>query len=112
MSEKEWEIQKYVTNNNICPFDEWFKNLSVKTQVRIDVRFDRLVLGNFGDYKSVGKGVYELRFFFDSGYRVYYGITGKRIVLLLTRGSKKSQNKDIKIAQKYWFDYKKEVGEN
>ena len=81
-------------------------------EFKILKRNDRLILGNFGDCKSIGKGVYELRFFFNDGYRVYYGIAGKRIILLLTGGSKKSQNKDIKMAQKYWSNYKQEVGES
>lgn len=65
----------------------------MQTQVRIDVRFDRVSLGNLGDAKSFGEGVYELRLFFGSGYRIYYGIIGKRIVLLLTGGAKKTKIK-------------------
>ncbi len=110
MSEKTWEIKKYVTEKDLCPFDQWFNNLDLQTQVRIDVRLDRVSLGNFGDYKNVGEGVYELRFFFGSGYRIYYGIIGKKIVLLLTGGSKKNQNKDIKTAKKFWNAYKSEQG--
>lgn len=68
MSQQGWEIQKYVTETGVCPFDEWFNTLATTTQARIDVRLDRVSLGNFGDYQSVGRGVYELRFFFGSGY--------------------------------------------
>jgi len=46
--------------------------------------------------------VFELRFFFGSGYRVYFAFDGDVVVLLLTGGDKSSQNKDIKTAQKIW----------
>jgi putative addiction module killer protein len=108
VSQEQWEIQKYLTNNGVCPFDEWFSTLETQTQTRIDVRIDRVSLGNFGDSKSVGKGIYELRFTFGSGFRVYYGLVGKRVVLLLIGGSKKTQPRDIKIAQKLWGDYQNE----
>ncbi|MDJ0600543.1 MAG: type II toxin-antitoxin system RelE/ParE family toxin [Crocosphaera sp.] len=110
MNENKWEIQKYVTYTEICPFDQWFEKLDIQTQVRVDVRLDRVSLGNFGDAKSVGEGVYELRLFFGSGYRIYYGIIGKKIILLLTGGSKKNQNKDIKTAKKFWKAYQNEQG--
>lgn len=78
MNEKRlWEIEKYVTQEGVCPFDEWFNTLDSKFQARIDVRFDRISLGNFGDHKNLGQGIYELRFSFGAGYRVYYGIIGK-----------------------------------
>jgi putative addiction module killer protein len=110
MSQETWEIQKYVTRTGDCPFDNWFEDLDSQTQTRIDARFDRVSLGNFGDHKSVGEGVYELRFFFGSGYRVYYGLTERRIVLLLVGGSKKRQNRDIQIAQQLWAAYQSEQG--
>ncbi len=110
MDQETWEIQKYVTEIGVCPFDEWFDTLDSTTQARIDVRLDRVVLGNFGDYKSVGEGVYELRFFFGPGYRVYYGIAQKRLILLLIGGTKNSQNKDIKMAQRFSANYKREIG--
>lgn len=105
---QEWEIQIYVTEGEVCPFGEWFDTLEPQTQVRINARVNRLRFGNFGDCKSVGEGVYELRFMFGSGFRVYYGLAGKRIVLLLMGGSKKTQNKDIQTAQTLWKAYQDE----
>ncbi|MGB3296493.1 MAG: hypothetical protein WBB01_26200, partial [Phormidesmis sp.] len=43
-----------------------------------------------------------MRFFFGSGYRAYYAISGKRVVLLLAGGDKKSQSKDIEEAKRLW----------
>lgn len=69
---------------------------------RIRKRLLRIENGNLGDYKSVGDGVFELRFFFSSGYRVYFGFDGETIVLLLCGGDKSSQAKDIKKAKDIW----------
>lgn len=111
MSQEEWKLEKYVTGMGDCPFDEWFRSLDAQTRARINARLNRLRLGNFGDFKSVGTGVYELRLFFGPGYRVYYGLAGKQVVLLLAGGTKKQQNKDIKAAQQFWAEYLNEQGE-
>lgn len=63
------------------------------------MRFDRLKDGNFGDYKQLDEYLYELRFNFGSGYRVYYTLENNVIVLLINGGDKKSQVKDIKMAK-------------
>jgi putative addiction module killer protein len=104
-----YEIGFYVQKNGRAPFEIWLQSLDQKTHDRIMTRLDRVQLGNFGDHKTVGGGVSELRFFFGSGYRVYYGIDHGQLVLLLTGGNKKSQNKDIARAQKYWNLYLKET---
>lgn len=49
-----------------------------------------------------------LQIFFGAGYRIYYGIAGTKVVLLLTGGSKKGQSKDIKAAQRFWVAYQNE----
>ena len=46
-----------------------------------------------------------------AGYRVYFGRVGKKLVLLLCGGSKKNQEKDIKLTKEYWNDYKKRKNE-
>ena len=78
-----------------------------KTRARIRVRINRIRLGNFGDCKSVGSGVSEFRIDYGPGYRVYFGRVGEKLVLLLCGGTKKNQEKDIKLAKGYWYDYKK-----
>ena len=71
----------------------------------VRARLNRIRLGNFGDCKSVGGGVEELRIDFGPGYRVYYGRAGSLVVVLLGGGSKKSQAKDIVTAQRQWKEY-------
>lgn len=88
------------------PFTEWLNNLrDSKGKQRILQRLYRLEQGNYGDYKSVGEGVNELRLDFGPGYRIYFGIDGEDIVLLLCGGDKGSQQDDIRKAKVYWKEY-------
>ena len=66
----------------------------------------RLEQGNFSNVKSVGEGVLEYRIDFGPGYRVYFGRDGEALVILLTGGTKKRQQRDIDAAYAYWQDYK------
>jgi putative addiction module killer protein len=95
----------YQTEKGDEPFNEWLDDLDNSIRSRIQIRLDRVRLGNYGDYKSVGEGVNELRFFFGSGYRVYFAEVGNAVVLLLSGGDKSSQSKDVAKAQTYWKDY-------
>ena len=62
--------------------------------------------GNFSNAKAVGEGVLEYKIDFGPGYRVYFGRDGDTIVILLTGGTKKRQQRDIDAAKAYWRDYK------
>lgn len=100
------DIKLYVTRSGKTPFLEWLERLRDEAaRAKIRVRLDRVRLGLLGDYKSVGQGVCELRIPFGSGFRVYFGQEGSRIVILLLGGDKRTQNKDIQTAIKYWKDY-------
>lgn len=76
-------------------------------QAQIRVRLKRLEAGNFGDCRSVGEGVQELREHHGAGYRVYFGRHAQAVVILLIGGTKKSQPADIKTAKEYWEDWKR-----
>lgn len=81
-------------------FDAWFKNLVDKrAKARIQARIDRMETGNFGDTRSIGKGVRELRIHHGPGYRVYFTQRGPVIVILLCGGEKRTQRADISKAQ-------------
>lgn len=80
-------------------FAEWLDELrDSRAKARILVRLRRLSMGNFGDWKSVGDGVSELRIDYGPGYRVYFTRRGKSVVILLVGGTKKSQRQDVKRA--------------
>ena len=82
-------------------FGEWLASLSdLKARARIAVRIDRLAGGNFGDSKSIGEGLHELRIDWGPGYRVYYGKIEMACVLLLCGGDKRKQSNSLRISGK------------
>ena len=102
------KIVHYLATDGKDPFDEWLQGLSQETRARILTRLDRVEHGNFGDHKIVSEGVWELRFTFGPGYRVYYGRDGMQLVVLLGGGTKGRQARDIEVAQTHWTSYKRE----
>ena len=108
MDDSQIQLLEYITEDGENPFHKWLNSLKdLSARARIRVRLNRVRLGNFGDCKPVGKGVNELRVDYGPGYRLYYGKSKTIIVILLCGGSKKSQSKDIQLAQAYWADFKR-----
>lgn len=82
-------------------FDRWLRKLSDRrAAAKVQVRIDRLALGNAGDVKPVGGGVSELRIDAGPGYRVYFARRGERLIILLCGGDKSSQGDDIRTASR------------
>lgn len=101
------KLQIYVSRSGKAPFEVWMQSLRDKqTKARILARIDRLRLGNFGDCESLAGGVYELRIHLGPGYRVYFGLHGDKVVLLLCGGDKSTQVRDIEAAKSYWQEFK------
>lgn len=102
----EYNIEIYQTDTGKRPFSLWLHNIKDhKTKAKIRLRLDRLEMGNFGQCKSVGNGIYELKIDFGPGYRIYFGKVGLKCVLLLLGGDKSSQDSDILKAKLYFKDY-------
>lgn len=100
------EVRIYETRGRKAPFSEWLEGLrDPRGRAAVRTRIVRLRLGNFGDCKGVGDGVFELRIDLGPGYRVYFGRRGQEIVVLLCGGDKRSQERDIERAKEYWKDY-------
>jgi putative addiction module killer protein len=80
-------------------FDKWLAKIKDRqTHARIVRRIDKLVIGSFGDCKTISANLFELRMFFGLGYRVYYTIREREIIFLLAGGDKSTQSKDIEKA--------------
>jgi len=96
----------YMTPDERTPYSEWVRSLrDVAGALRVRTRMKRVAQGHLGDHKSVGGGVHELRFDFGPGYRVYFGMMGDAVVILLCGGDKGSQGKDVARAKEYWADW-------
>jgi putative addiction module killer protein len=78
----------------------WYKNLTdIRARVRIDLRLNAIRKGVFGDQKSVGDGIFELRIDYGPGYRIYYKMADTELVVLLCGGGKRTQDEDIAKAK-------------
>jgi putative addiction module killer protein len=81
-------------------FADWLRGMrDIQARAIIARRIERMALGNFGDHKSVGEGVSELRITVGPGYRVYYTQKGRQVVILLCGGDKGSHRRDIAKAK-------------
>lgn len=87
---------------------DWLQRLrDGQAKVAVVRRVTRVELGNFGDHKFCRDGVWELRIDVGPGYRVYYALSGHRVVLLLCGGDKRTQDADITRAVGYWQDWQR-----
>ena len=108
-----YEIKHYVTTEDQRDlYVDWLGKLKdVTAKIAVVRRVARMESGNFGDYKFCRDGVSELRIDVGAGYRVYYAMAGKQLVLLLCGGDKRTQDADIDRACAYWKNWKKENGQ-
>jgi putative addiction module killer protein len=93
----------YSTTSKREPFTDWINSFKDrKIALRIKDRISRIAeFGSLGDYKHIKNGIYEMRFHFGSGYRVYFIFLSEEEILLLNGGDKSSQDRDIKRAKQY-----------
>jgi putative addiction module killer protein len=93
------------------PVRDWLMQLKKKNQIvhgKITTRINRAAAGNFGNYRMLGGGFGELKIDFGPGYRIYFGLVGDRLVVLLNGGSKGNQQADIELAKSRWERYLRE----
>jgi len=105
----EYEVEEYQTAEGKKPFSEWLSGLpDTRAQAKLLARINRASLGNFGDWKALKNtgGLCEMREHYGHGFRVYFKIVGKRLLLLLAGSSKRDQDAAIAKAKKYVEDYK------
>ncbi|WPD21489.1 MAG: type II toxin-antitoxin system RelE/ParE family toxin [Candidatus Electrothrix scaldis] len=88
------------TVKTLPEFDKWLNSLKDRmTKQRLSVRLRKATLGNLGDVKPVGDGVYEMREYFGPGWRMYYAKRGETLIMMLGGGDKGSQKTDIATAK-------------
>lgn len=100
------ELRYFVRLDGKSPFDDWFARLDAAAAAKIAVALARIEQGNLSNVKGVGEGVLEYRIDWGPGYRVYFARDGDTLVILLTGGAKKRQQKDIEAAKANWIEYK------
>ena len=78
---------------------DWINSLKdAIVRARIQVRVDRLVHGNPGQFRQLTHGVSEMKIDVGPGYRVYYIQRGDELIVQLAGGDKSSQRRDIATA--------------
>ncbi len=98
-------VDKFKTEAGKEPYFEWIEMLDMVTQAKIYAYVDRVALGGGKkNLEPVGDGVFEIKIDYGPGYRVYFGRSKNRIILLIG-GDKSSQNRNIKKAKEFWRVY-------
>ena len=101
------DLREYRGPDGRSPFREWFDRLNAEAARKVTTALYRPGQGTFSNAKSVGAGVSECKINFGPGYRVYYGMDGEQIVILLGGGTKQRQQNDIGLAVERWKDYRR-----
>jgi len=101
------ELRCYLDGEGSSPFADWFEGLDATAFAKVTTGLERIAQGNLGNTKSAGHGVLEYRIDFGPGYRVYFGRDGETLVILLSGGTKRRQQRNIDDAQARWQDYKR-----
>lgn len=105
------ELKEYIDVDGSSPFADWFNDLDAQAAARIVVAVNRLQHGNISNVKGIGGGLQELKIDHGPGYRIYFGIVGNVLILLLGGGTKKRQQRDIDDAHARWLIYKRRKAE-
>ncbi len=105
---KRYYVEEYVNSVGKMPFREWLISLKDRVaRAKLTARVDRASFGNFGDWKAIknAPGLFEMREHYGPGYRIFYVVIGRKIILLLAGSSKRDQNKTIALAKARLTEY-------
>ncbi|HEX8381188.1 MAG TPA: type II toxin-antitoxin system RelE/ParE family toxin [Allosphingosinicella sp.] len=93
-------------------FRRWLRSLrDARARARILKSIDHLSLEHFGNTKSVGGGVSELRVDYGPGYRIYFARRGARLILLAYGGDKSRERADIGRAREIAASWEPDHGD-
>jgi putative addiction module killer protein len=107
MTEKEYELREFLWNRS-SPFGDWFEALDGPAAHKITTALYRLQYGNSSNVRSLGNGVLECKIDHGPGYRIYFGRDLKRLIILLSGGTRKRQSGDIEKAKVLWSEYRRQ----
>lgn len=99
------EILEFETRKGDSPFGTWFWRLDATAAVRVRRAMLKLERGLRPNVEAVGRGVFEAKISFGPGYRIYFGLDGGELIVLLGGGDKRTQSEDIARAQALWEQY-------
>lgn len=100
-------VEEYITEDGRSPFADWFNDLDGHAASKVNTYLTRLEHGNTSNLKPIKGAFQEIIIDWGPGYRVYVGKDGNTLVILLSGGTKKKQQRDIEIAEKLWEEYKR-----
>lgn len=106
-----YEIVQYIDETGKGPFEEWLSRLERNAAAKVYTALRRMEAGNFSDSKLLQSGVWERRIHSGPGYRIYYAMYARSVILLLGGGTKQSQTADIRKARKSWYEFKTRAAE-
>jgi putative addiction module killer protein len=100
-------LREYLDGHGRSPFARWLDGLGTPAALKVRTALARLEAGNTSALKSVGGGIHEVRIDFGPGYRVYLGLDGAELVILLGGSAKARQRTAIADARERWIDYQR-----
>ena len=99
----EVRAEYYIDDTGNSPFVNWVERLDRNAAKTVERAITKRERGITGVSESVGGGVHELK---ADGFRIYYGLDGPKLIILLGGGTKKRQQADIDAAMDRWRNYK------
>ncbi len=108
-----YEVELFRDDRGVCPFLEWLEDVKdIRARAKILARLRRASEGNFGDWKRLenADGIFEMREPYGPGFRIYYALMGRKIVIVLAGSTKRDQDRAIVKAQKYLGQHKRGDG--
>ncbi len=101
------EIREYLASDGSSPYAKWFDRLNAEAAAKVAIALTRMERGNLSNAKALAAGLHEWRIDWGPGYRVYFGMDGPSLIILLGGGTKKRQQNDIRRALASWTEYKR-----
>ena len=102
------DARAYQRADGTVPFEQAFDGLQdARAALRITTAVDKLERGLRPNVRAVGEGVHEAKIDHGPGYRVYFGLDGTELVVLLLCGDKRTQDGDIQFAHALWAEYRR-----